>query len=53
MTDTNVTRASVLATAEAIQHVEDVIRESVRGGRTLREARAKHGYHQLQTREAK
>lgn len=43
----------VLATAEGIQTAEDAIRESVRGGVTLREARAKHGYHQLQTREAK
>ena len=42
----------VLATAEAIQHAEDAIRASVRGGMTLREAREKHRYHQLQTREA-
>ncbi len=43
----------VLDTAEGIQKAEDAIRESVRGGMTLREARVKHGYHQLQTREAK
>jgi 4-hydroxy-4-methyl-2-oxoglutarate aldolase len=43
----------VLATAEAIQHAEDAIRASVRAGMTLREARVQHGYHQLQTREAK
>jgi regulator of RNase E activity RraA len=40
----------VLATAEAIQRAEDAIRESVRGGMALREAREKHRYHQLQTR---
>jgi 4-hydroxy-4-methyl-2-oxoglutarate aldolase len=40
----------VLATAEEIQRAEDAIRESVRGGMTLREAREKHRYHQLQTR---
>ena len=43
----------VLATAEAIQHAEDAIRASVRAGMGLREARVQHGYHQLQTREAK
>ncbi|WP_326537053.1 RraA family protein [Pseudorhodoferax sp.] len=43
----------VLATAEAIQKAEDAIRASVRAGMTLREARVQHGYHQLQTREAK
>lgn len=42
----------VLATAEAIQKAEDAIRRSVREGLSLREARAQHGYHQLQTREA-
>jgi regulator of RNase E activity RraA len=42
----------VLASAEAIQAAEDAIRESVRAGLSLREARAKHRYHQLQTREA-
>jgi regulator of RNase E activity RraA len=43
----------VLDTAEKIQKAEDAIRESVRAGMTLREARVNHGYHQLQTREAK
>jgi 4-hydroxy-4-methyl-2-oxoglutarate aldolase len=42
----------VLASAEEIQAAEDAIRESVRAGLTLRDARAKHRYHQLQTREA-
>lgn len=41
---------TVLASAEAIQKAEDAIRESVRGGMTLREAREKHRYHSLQTR---
>jgi 4-hydroxy-4-methyl-2-oxoglutarate aldolase len=41
----------VLATAEEIQAAEDAIRASVRGGMSLREARVKHRYHQLQTRE--
>jgi 4-hydroxy-4-methyl-2-oxoglutarate aldolase len=40
----------VLAAAEQIQAAEDAIRESVRGGMSLREARDKHKYHQLQTR---
>jgi regulator of RNase E activity RraA len=43
----------VLAVAEQIQAAEDAIRDSVRGGMSLREAREKHRYHQLQTREAK
>jgi 4-hydroxy-4-methyl-2-oxoglutarate aldolase len=42
----------VLASAEEIQSAEDAIRESVRAGLSLREARTKHRYHQLQTREA-
>jgi len=42
----------VLASAEAIQQAEDAIRASVRGGMSLREAREKHRYHQLQAREA-
>ena len=41
----------VLATAEQIQSAEDAIRESVRGGMSLRDARVKHKYHSLQTRE--
>ena len=40
----------VLAAAEQIQSAEDAIRASVRGGMSLREAREKHKYHQLQTR---
>jgi regulator of RNase E activity RraA len=40
----------VLAAAEEIQRAEDAIRESVRGGMSLREARERHRYHQLQTR---
>jgi 4-hydroxy-4-methyl-2-oxoglutarate aldolase len=43
----------VLASAEEIQAAEDAIRESVRHGMSLREAREKHRYHQLQTREAR
>jgi 4-hydroxy-4-methyl-2-oxoglutarate aldolase len=43
----------VLASAEEIQHAEDAIRTSVRAGMSLREAREKHRYHSLQTREAK
>ena len=43
---------SVLASAEEIQTAEDAIRESVRNGLSLREAREKHRYHQLQTRKA-
>ena len=42
----------VLAAAEQIQQAEEAIRESVRSGMSLREAREKHRYHQLQTREA-
>jgi regulator of RNase E activity RraA len=41
----------VLAAAEQIQHAEDQIRTSVRAGMSLREAREKHRYHHLQTRE--
>jgi 4-hydroxy-4-methyl-2-oxoglutarate aldolase len=41
----------VLASAEEIQAAEDAIRTSVRSGMSLREAREKHRYHQLQTRE--
>ena len=43
----------VLASAEEIQRAEDAIRESVRAGMSLREAREKHRYHSLQTREAR
>ena len=41
----------VLASAEEIQTAEDAIRASVRGGMSLREAREKHSYHRLQTRD--
>lgn len=41
----------VLAFAEQIQHAEDAIRQAVRDGKSLREARAEHGYHALQTKE--
>jgi regulator of RNase E activity RraA len=43
----------VLASAEKIQTAEDAIRESVRAGMALREARIRHGYHALQTRQVK
>jgi 4-hydroxy-4-methyl-2-oxoglutarate aldolase len=42
----------VLATAEAIESAENRIREAVRGGMRLDEARKQFRYHQLQTREA-
>ncbi len=42
---------TVLASAEEIQTAEDAIRGSVRNGLSLREAREKHRYHQLQTRK--
>ncbi len=44
--------AQVLDTAEAIELAENAIREAVRGGMRLDEARKQHRYHQLQTREA-
>ncbi len=43
----------ILDTAEAIEHSENLIREAVRGGMRLDEARKQFKYHQLQTREAK
>ena len=42
--------AAVLDTAEAIERAEDAIRQAVRGGMRLDEARRQHKYHQLQTR---
>ena len=42
----------VLDAAEEIAAVEDRIREAVREGSSLREARERFRYHQLQTREA-
>lgn len=44
---------AVLRSAEQIQAAEDAIRESVRAGMSLRDARAKHQYHSLQTRETR
>jgi 4-hydroxy-4-methyl-2-oxoglutarate aldolase len=41
----------VLDTAEAIEAAEARIREAVRGGLRLDEARRQFNYHQLQTRE--
>lgn len=37
--------------ARRIDRVEDAIVEAVRGGATLAQARARHGYHTLQTRK--
>jgi len=42
----------LLDTAEAVEHAENAIREAVRGGMRLDEARRQFRYHQLQTREA-
>ena len=42
----------VLDTAEEIEHAENAIREAVRSGMRLDEARRQFRYHQLQTREA-
>ncbi|MBD3895445.1 RraA family protein [Halomonas sp. ML-15] len=44
--------ASVLATAESIEEKEEAILRDVRSGSSLGEARANHGYHALQTRDA-
>ncbi|GAB7546031.1 RraA family protein [Cupriavidus sp. CuC1] len=44
--------ARVLDTAEAVERAENAIREAVRGGMRLDEARRQFRYHQLQTREA-
>ena len=41
---------AILDAAEEIDAVENAIRDMVRQGKTLREARAQHGYHNLQTR---
>lgn len=41
----------ILDAAEQIQQAEDAIRQSVRSGMSLRAAREKHRYHQLQSRE--
>lgn len=42
----------ILKVAEEIEHAENAIREAVRGGMRLDEARKQFRYHQLQTREA-
>jgi regulator of RNase E activity RraA len=39
----------VLALAEEIERVEGLIRNEIKAGKTLREARMKHQYHSLQT----
>lgn len=39
----------VLAIAEAIERVEELIRNEIKAGRSLREARQMHQYHSLQT----
>jgi len=43
---------AVLDTAEAVEKAENAIRNAVRGGMRLDEARRQFKYHQLQTREA-
>jgi regulator of RNase E activity RraA len=42
---------AILDAAEQIDAVENEIRRAVQQGMTLREARAQHGYHSLQTRK--
>lgn len=39
----------ILSLAEEIERVEELIREAIRDGKTLREARKEHAYHSLQT----
>ena len=41
----------VLAVAEEIDAIEQRIRDAVKSGLTLVEARTQHGYHSLQTRK--
>lgn len=43
--------AEILAAAEEIHHAEEAIREAVRGGKRLVDARKEFKYHQLQTRK--
>lgn len=43
--------SAILDTAEEIDYIENQIRRAVQQGMTLREARAQHGYHSLQTRK--
>lgn len=40
----------ILGVAEEIHAAEDAIRAAIEGGATLREARAEHNYHSLQTK---
>jgi 4-hydroxy-4-methyl-2-oxoglutarate aldolase len=42
---------AILTVAEEIDAVEQRIREAVKGGLSLREARTQHGYHHLQSRK--
>jgi len=42
---------AILDAAEEIDSIENAIRDMVRQGKTLREARVQHGYHNLQTRK--
>jgi regulator of RNase E activity RraA len=42
---------AVLDAAEEIDKIEDEIRRAVQDGISLRDARARHGYHSLQTRK--
>ena len=42
----------VLGIAKEIEKKEEMIRQYVKGGMSLREARAQTGYHHLQTKEA-
>ena len=42
----------VLEIAKEIERKEDIIRSHVKNGLSLREARARTGYHHLQTKEA-
>jgi 4-hydroxy-4-methyl-2-oxoglutarate aldolase len=44
--------AELLTIAEAIATAEEAIRNSVRGGKRLEEARKEFGYHQLQTKRS-
>lgn len=41
----------ILEVAEEIDYIENQIRRAVQQGMTLRDARAQHGYHSLQTRK--
>ena len=43
--------ADILRIAEEIDGIEQRIRDAVKSGRTLVEARRQHGYHALQTRK--